>query len=318
MMTSIIVLFLAFILDSILGDPYSWPHPVKVIGKSISIIDNGIQKNVKDKKLKYLFGIILWLIIVGGTGIVTYFLLKFATKVHPLFGGVIAVYLSYTTMAMKSLAYEGNKMYNVLSKGTLEEARSQIAMIVGRDTTNLTKKEITQATIETVAENTNDGMIAPLFYLALGGPVFGMMYKAVNTLDSMVGYKNNKHLEVGAASAILDDIFSFVPARVTWFLMIIVSFILRLDGKNALKIGWRDRYNHKSPNSAFPEAVVAGALGIQLGGTHTYHGIEIQKPTIGDPLKPVEFSDINQTNKLLYGSSILALLILIGFKLLLL
>ncbi|WEG72742.1 adenosylcobinamide-phosphate synthase CbiB [Vagococcus intermedius] len=304
----------AFLLDSLLGDPYTWPHPVKLIGNSIAFLDNFIQKNIKNKQVKYVAGLFLWLIIVLGTGLVTITLLKVATSIHPVIGLLVSLYLSYTTLAMKSLAFEGKKMIKVLKEGSLEEARKQVGMIVGRDTSELNKKEICQATIETIAENTNDGMIAPLFYLVIGGPVLGMMYKAVNTLDSMVGYKNKKHLEVGAVSAILDDVFSFIPARITWLLMMLLSFILPFDGRNAVKIGWRDRYNHKSPNSAFPEAVVAGALGIQLGGTHLYHGVEVYKPTIGENLKAVDYEDIVKTNQLLYETSFVALLIFSTIK----
>lgn len=301
-------------MDLILGDPYSWPHPIKLIGTSIGKLDQVIQQRVTDKKMKYVAGFFLWLVIVGGTGLVTTILLVISYQINFWFGSIVAVYLSYTTLAIKSLRVEAEKIVTVLQSGSLVAARQQVGMIVGRETSDLTESEICQATIETLAENTNDGVIAPLLYLAIGGPVLGMMYKAVNTLDSMVGYKNSTHLEVGATSAILDDVFSFIPARITWGLMVFVSFLFGYRGTEALRIGWRDRYQHKSPNSGFPEAVVAGALGIQLGGTHRYHGVDVVKPTIGDDTRAVEKNDINKTIRLLYGTSTLALIVVCGVK----
>lgn len=300
---------IAFILDLIIGDPYTWPHPVKFIGNFISFFQKQfITENISETKKRQL-GIILWLITVLGTGLITFGILTIAFKLNWLVGATFYIYLSYTTLATKSLADEGKKVFQTLQYGTIAEARYQVSMIVGRDTNQLTEEEIAKATIETVAENASDGVIAPLLCLFIGGPTLAMMYKAVNTLDSMVGYVTPKYKAIGWFSAKMDDIFNFIPARITWLLLIIASFIQQMHPLNAIKIGLRDCRKHKSPNSGFPEAVAAGALGIQLGGTHSYHGVEIFKPTIGVALNPVKAKDISKMNRLLYTAAIIGLAI---------
>ena len=217
--------------------------------------------------------------------------------------------MAYTTLATKSLALEGRKVYQKLMHDSLDNARKQVGMIVGRDTNELSKEEITKATIETVAENTSDGVIAPLLCLFLGGPTLAMMYKAVNTLDSMVGYVTPKYRAIGWFSAKMDDLWNFIPARLTWLYLLAASKVLRLNTANAWKVGKTDCRNHKSPNSGYPEAVVAGALGIQLGGTHLYHGVEIYKPTIGVSLRTAKPQDILTANALLYATAVLSLIV---------
>jgi len=266
---TLIAIFLAVLLDWLIGDPYSWPHPVKWIGSYIYLC---MRLQEKRQFSPYLFGFFLWLTTVGLALVVTYGLLWLAGLVHPVLYWIVWIYLAYASLAAKSLAFEAQKVYQTLKFGSLEEARKQVGMIVGRETSQLTPEEISKATIETVAENTSDGVIGPLLCLFLGGPILAMTYKAINTLDSMVGYKTEKYRKIGLISAKMDDLANLIPARLTWLFLILSSQILLLDFKGALRIGWRDRYQHASPNSAFSEAVVAGALGIQLGGPHVYHG----------------------------------------------
>lgn len=298
----------SFILDCLLGDPYSWPHPIKAIGNWIQLLTNILRKNFHGKSL-YFAGGVLFLLTVGLTGVLTWFILMLSAKIALWLYAAFFVYFSYTTLAMTCLAKEAWKIQRTLSSGDLVAARVQVGMIVGRDTENLTAEQISKATIETVAENTADGVIAPLFYLFIGGPVLALMYKAVNTLDSMVGYKNEKYRAIGFVSAKMDDIANFIPARLSWFFLVIASFILRYDGRASWVIGLRDRKNHTSPNCAYPEGAVAGALGITLGGTHEYFGETVVKPTVGSGTKPVTQKEISQTIHLLYTASTIAFIV---------
>jgi len=218
-------------------------------------------------------------------------------------------FVIYTTLATKCLKDEAIKVYNVLKTGDLEKSRIQLSYIVGRDTTELSEKEIIRATVETVAENTVDGIISPMFYAFVGGAPLAMAYKAINTLDSTVGYKNDKYLNLGFASAKLDDIVNYVPCRLSVLIMPIASMILGYNAKNSFRIGIRDRKNHKSPNCALSEGAVAGALGIQLGGTNVYFGKEVYKPTIGDNMTNINVENIVDTNRIMYMSSLVSLLI---------
>lgn len=314
-MIGIISAGLAWVLDLILGDPYTWPHPVKVIGNYISFFQKKwLSQTDLTAKQKKIRGGLLFITTVGLTAIVTWLVIWLAGFIHRGVQIAVIVYLSYTTLATKSLAVEGEKIYQTLTTGSLEDARQQVGMIVGRETSQLTEEEIIHATIETVAENTADGVVAPLFFLLIGGPVLAMSYKAVNTLDSMVGYVTPKYKEVGLVSAKMDDWWNFIPARLTMVFMIIGSWLLRLNSRQALKIGWRDRLNHKSPNSGYSEAVAAGALGIQLGGSHVYHGIEVSKPFIGDDLRPADAKDIIRMNHLLFVTSLVSLVCLSALK----
>lgn len=222
-------------------------------------------------------------------------------------GIIIESFWCYQILATKSLKVESDRVYTALKEEGLEAGRKAVSMIVGRDTQNLTEEGVTKAAVETVAENTSDGIIAPLCYMLIGGAVLGFAYKAVNTMDSMVGYKNEKYQYFGTAAAKLDDIVNYIPARISAVLMILAAYMTGMDGKNAARIFKRDRYNHKSPNSAQTEAVMAGALDVQLAGDAWYFGTLHKKPTIGDPVRKIEIEDIRRSHVLLYATAILAL-----------
>lgn len=298
----------SYILDLIIGDPYSFPHPVRFIGNLIRFIENKIRKIFKSNNQLKIGGFILWILTVGITFLVTYLILR-AFSINKILFFIISSLILYTTLSTKCLADEAKKIYNVLKTGDIEKSRKQLSYIVGRDTTQLNEQEIIRATVETVAENTVDGIISPMLYGFIGGPVLAMSYKAINTLDSMVGYKNEKYGDIGFASAKIDDIANYIPARITPIFMMVASLILGFNAKESLKIAIRDRKNHKSPNCAYSEGSVAGALGIQLGGTNIYFGKEVYKPTIGDKKRELEIEDIIRTNKIMYLTSFVALII---------
>ena len=232
-------------------------------------------------------------------------LLYLAYHIHTVLGIVVETFLCYQMLAVKSLKDESMRVYEELKKQDLPGARNAVSMIVGRDTKSLSAAGVTKAAVETIAENTSDGIIAPLFYMAIGGPALMFLYKGINTMDSMVGYKNDKYLNFGRYAAKLDDIANYIPARISAWLMILASMCAGFDWKNAKKIFLRDRYNHASPNSAQTEAVMAGALDIQLAGNAFYFGKLYEKPTIGDALREVEIEDIPRANRLLYVSAAL-------------
>ena len=307
-MLGLMTLMTGYGLDLIFGDPYSFPHPVRYIGKLIRWTEKKIRAASKTKRTLKIGGFILWFVTVGTTFAITYGVVKLSS-IHPALYFVVNSVLLYTTLATKCLADEAKKIMKVLQTGTIEEARKQLSYIVGRDTTSLSQGEIIRATVETVAENTVDGIIAPLFYAFIGGAPLAFAYKAINTLDSTVGYKNEKYADIGFASAKIDDIANYLPARITALLMTLASFILRLDYKNCLKIAIRDRKNHKSPNCAYPEGAVAGALGIELGGTNVYFGEVVYKPTIGDKKRAIQIEDIHLTNRIMYMTSLVGLII---------
>ena len=305
---NLLSIYTGYALDLIIGDPYSFPHPVRYIGKLISMVEKQIRKITSSDKGLKIAGFFLWFIVVGLTFGVTSLILQLF-KFNKIIYFVVNTILIYTTLATKCLKDESVKIYKVLKTGDLEKSRIQLSYIVGRDTTNLNEKEIVRATVETVAENTVDGIIAPLFYGFIGGAPLAMAYKAINTLDSTVGYKNDKYYYLGFASAKIDDIANYIPARLGVVLLSLGSLFVGFNFKNALKIGIRDRKNHKSPNCAFPEGAVSGALGIQLGGTNVYFGKEVYKPTIGDKTREIEIEDIVRTNKIMYSSSIISMII---------
>lgn len=304
----ILVMVIAYLLDLIIGDPYSFPHPVRFIGNLIRFTEGKIRKILKSKNQLKIGGFLLWTITVGFTALVTGLILNLLC-INNIFYVIIASIILYTTLSTKCLADEAKKIYEVLKTGDIEKSRKQLSYIVGRDTTSLSENEIIRATVETVAENTVDGIISPMMYGFIGGPVLAMAYKAINTLDSMVGYKNEKYGDVGFASAKIDDIANFIPARITPFFMMIASFILGFNSKKSIKIAMRDRKNHKSPNCAYAEGAVAGALEVQLGGTNMYFGEKVYKPTIGDKDRELEAEDILRTNKIMYLTSFIALVI---------
>jgi len=279
------VLALALLLDLTLGDPRWLPHPVVLIGRLISFLDIFLNKCFSHK---HIAGTLLLLITAGSAGASTWLLVRLGLSIHPLLGLLASVVLSYTCLATRSLHSESAMVANALETGDLMEARRCLSHIVGRDTDNLEEGEIWRALVETVAENTSDGIIAPLFWLTLAGPVGGMTYKAVSTLDSMVGYKSERYLQFGWASARMDDLLNFIPARLTALLMILASPLAGLSPGNALSVALNDRLKHPSPNSGHPEAAAAGALGVRLGGPASYKGIPSWKEYIGIPLSPLD------------------------------
>lgn len=305
---TISVMVIAYILDLIIGDPYSFPHPVRFIGNLIRFVETKIRNIAKTKKQLKIGGFILWIVTVGTTITVTSLILNIF-MVSKILYMIISSVILYTTLSTKCLADEAKKIYEVLKMGDIEKSRKQLSYIVGRDTTSLNEQEIIRATVETVAENTVDGIIAPMMYGFIGGPVLAMSYKAINTLDSMVGYKNEKYGDLGFASAKIDDIANFIPARITPFFMMIASLLLGFNAKESIHIAIRDRKNHKSPNCAYSEGAVAGALEVQLGGTNMYFGKEVYKPTIGEKHRELEIEDIIRTNKIMYATSFVALII---------
>ncbi|KUI98134.1 adenosylcobinamide-phosphate synthase CbiB [Vibrio sp. MEBiC08052] len=309
---SLLIYSCAFILDLILGDPPHWPHPIRWIGTAISRMEQMIRRMSHHEWGLYVGGGVLWIVIVALSWGVTWLVLQAAGTIHPWLGVVVTVWLAYTTLAGRCLADCANLVYRAQEQGDIEESRRQLSYIVGRDTRNLDDTQISRAVVETVAENTVDGVIAPMFYLFLGGVPLAMAYKAVNTLDSMVGYRNEKYRALGYVSAKMDDLANWLPARMSWLLFALAALLLRYDACGAFLIGWRDRYQHKSPNCAWSEAAVAGALGIRLGGANDYFGQRVEKPWIGDNNRLIERDDIQRTIRLMYLVSMLALLVYIG------
>ncbi|WP_283621013.1 adenosylcobinamide-phosphate synthase CbiB [Limosilactobacillus avium] len=307
-MKIVIMVALAFGLDLLLGDPHSWPHPIKAIGHLIAWLTKKFNQPAFSTSRRKQLGVLTWLITVGGAGLIIAGIMWLAAINNYLYMAV-GTYLCYTCLSARQLAIEAEKIMKSLQNNDLQMARHQVGMIVGRDTDSLSAEEVTKAAIETVAENTSDGVIAPLFYLVIGGPVLGMMYKAINTLDSMIGYRNEKYRAFGEFSAKVDDIANYLPARITWLLLIISSWLLHDDTKEAIAVGERDCEKHLSPNSAFSEAVVAGALHLQLGGPHYYFGQLVRKPYIGnDHLVIAANWHLRRTITMLYMSSVIGLI----------
>lgn len=313
----IIAFFCGFILDLILGDPHFMPHPIRLIGSLISFLDKRLNSNLKERNDNKEFkrGILTVVIVLLCTVAVSAFILISAYCINKFFGILVETIMTYQIMATKSLKDESMKVYYCLKDKTLNDARKAVSMIVGRDTESLDEEGVTKAAVETVAENTSDGVIAPMIYTAIGGPILGFAYKAVNTMDSMIGYKNEKYLYYGRAAAKFDDFVNFLPSRISAYLMILGSFVGGKDfsGKNAYKIYKRDNRNHASPNSAQTEAVCAGALSIRLAGPSSYFGKVVDKPYIGDSLKSVECEDIKRVNRLMYITALIGQVICLIF-----
>ena len=302
----IAALIAGFLLDLLLGDPEWLYHPVRLIGKYISFAEKRLRSPGGDlrKKAVILTGSTIFL-TMASTALILW-LLHLAGRI-PLFIGMTL--MNWMGIAVRCMAKEARDVERSFDRG-IDAARKQVARIVGRDTDRLSEEEIIKATVETVAENTTDGVISPLFWALLGGPVLLWGFKAANTLDSMVGYMDEKYRDIGWSSAKLDDVLNYIPARLTALLMIGAAFLTKLDGRNAFRMVRRDHANHKSPNCAWSEAAAAGALHIQLGGTHEYFGKPVVKPTIGDADRPAEKKDIRRSVSLLYGTSILMMAII--------
>ena len=312
-----------FLLDQLFGDPYFLPHPIRGIGWLIAKTEkvlrrsNPQENSTERETAERRQGKVLVVIVLLFTGILTALILLGAYALHPGLGAVIEAVMTYQILAARCLQVESSKVWKQLHAGSLEGARKAVSMIVGRDTEHLTEEGVAKAAIETVAENTSDGVIAPMLYTALGGPVLGFLYKAVNTMDSMVGYKNEKYLHFGRAAAKLDDVVNFLPARISALLMIGAAFISgkSYSGKQAWRIWRRDNRKHASPNSAQTESVCAGALGIQLAGDASYFGKIVRKPYIGDPTRPVEPEDIRRTNRLMNRTAWICEILCLGILL---
>lgn len=307
-----------FVLDLLIGDPHFIPHPVRLIGSLISFLDKRLNSDVKynssEKKLnliKYKRGMLLAFTVIFATFAMSVIIIVAVYSIN-LYAGVIAeAVMTWQILATKCLRVESMRVYDALRTDGVDAGRRAVSMIVGRDTSVLDAAGVTRAAVETIAENTSDGVIAPMLYTAIGGPVLGFVYKAVNTMDSMLGYKNDKYMYFGRFAARLDDVVNFIPARISAYLMIAAAFIggRQFDGKNAYRIFKRDRFNHASPNSAQTESVCAGALRVQLAGDAVYFGKLVKKKYIGDGLREIEYEDIKRANRLMYITAFLCELI---------
>lgn len=299
----IIAFFGGYLLDLLIGDPAWIPHPVRLIGWLIA----KLEKALYGGRYRVLRGGILAFLTVFVTALASGLILTAAYRIHIVLGMAAECVMTWQILAVKCLKTESMKVYKKLQERDIQGARQAVSMIVGRDTACLDEAGVIRAAVETVAENTSDGAIAPMLFLAAGGPVLGFAYKAINTMDSMIGYKNERYLEFGRAAAKLDDAVNYVPARISAWLMIAAALFAgrEFDAKNALRIYRRDRRNHASPNSAQTESVCAGALNVRLAGDASYFGKVVKKPYIGDDVRPVEPEDIGRANRLLYGTAAL-------------
>ena len=312
-MISLAACVTGFILDFISGDPAWIYHPVRIIGKGIELGERLLRRISGEKHLTAA-GAVLWLMIAGLSFLFPLGILLLAWKIHPGLCFALESFWCFQILAARSLCRESGKVYDRLQENDLPGARRAVSMIVGRDTESLTEEGVTKAAVETVAENTSDGVTAPLIYLMIGGAPLGFLYKAVNTMDSMLGYKNDRYLYFGRVPAGMDDIFNYIPARLTALLMIAAAYLTGLDGKNAWKIYRRDRKKHASPNAAQTESVCAGALRVQLAGDAVYIGKLYKKEFIGDSLRPIEPQDIRRTQRLMYVTALLVLFLCGGIK----
>lgn len=303
-----------FVLDLLIGDPHFIPHPIRLIGSLISFCDKRLNcdagYNISEKKLnliKYKRGMLLAFTVIFATFAMSVIIIVAAYSINLYAGIIVEAVMTWQILATKCLRVESMRVYDALRTDGVDAGRRAVSMIVGRDTSVLDAAGVTRAAVETIAENTSDGVIAPMLYTAIGGPVLGFVYKAVNTMDSMLGYKNDKYMYFGRFAARLDDVVNFIPARISAYLMIAAAFIggRQFDGKNAYRIFKRDRFNHASPNSAQTESVCAGALRVQLAGDAVYFGKLVKKKYIGDGLREIEYEDIKRANRLMYITAFL-------------
>ncbi len=302
----------AYLLDIAIGDPKWFPHPVRYIGRGINLLEKISLKIASTPIWKRGAGIITVVIVVLSAYLIAFFLIKIFYSVNSLLGEATSILIAYTTLSVNDLAKEAKGVFSAFKEDNLIDAKKRLSRIVGRDTEGLDEKGVIRAAVESVAENTSDGITAPLFYLAIGGPALALAYKAVNTLDSMIGYKNERYRDFGWAAARLDDIANYIPARITGVLIAIASFIISYSLFTihySLKVMLRDGKNHPSPNSGIPEAAMAGALGVQLGGPSYYFGEIKIKPTIGEPRRQLIAEDIKSSVSIMYVASLLAILL---------
>lgn len=318
-MIHLLALVLGFCIDLLFGDPHSIPHPVVLIGRLISAMEKLVRKIFpKAVRGENVAGGVLWLLVVLISTAVPLGILYLGYKISPWLGLALESIMCWQILATKSLKVESMKVYTALKAGDPAEYRRAVSMIVGRDTAALDDKAVARAAVETVAENTSDGIIAPMLYLAIGGAPLGFFYKAVNTMDSMLGYVEMPYKNIGLVPAKMDDFFNFLPARLSALLMLLAGWLEGLDIRRGWRIWRRDRRNHASPNSAQTESVCAGLLGLRLAGDAYYHGVLHKKPYIGDPVREIEYEDIPRACRLLYGTAIVSLVLFCGIKLLLL
>ena len=304
---------IGFIIDFFVGDPHAIPHPVVAIGKLISFLDRKLRIGDSDKR-DILWGVWTVLIVSAVSIAVPSFILWVMWKIHPVAYLAVNSIMCAQIVAARELVRECSAVEKALEKGDVEGARKAVSYVVGRDTEALDKEGICRAAVETIAENGSDGVIAPLFWMFLFGAVGGFFYKAVNTMDSMLGYKNGKYLYFGRAAARTDDFVNFIPSRISALLMIVSCPLCHLDGKNALRIFRRDRFKHKSPNAAQTESVFAGALNVRLNGPAFYGGVLHEKEYLGDDTRPIAPADIKKSGYLMYTASFMMLIIGVLFR----
>lgn len=298
---------IGFILDLIIGDPQNPYHPIRFIGALCKKLESFFRSRFKNN-LK-IAGLVTWLVAVFSVYILSSIILWVIGYFSWILATIAAGVMIYFCISTKALKVEGLKVVSFVLKDDIEGARKQLSYIVGRDTMNLDKEAILRAVIETIAENMADGVIAPLLYAGIGGAPLAFAYKAVNTMDSMFGYKNDEYMDFGFFPAKIDDVFNFIPARLAGYLTVAAAYLLGFNGERSLRIYNRDKFNHSSPNSAHPEAAFAGALGVRLGGANYYFGKLVEKPTIGDNLEDITVNKVNEANKLLYVASTMGWLV---------
>ena len=307
-MSILLAVVIGCILDLILGDPQWLPHPIRLLGAFIGNGEKILRKlSRRNPKMEYWSGALLSVVVMATAFTLTLLLLIWLYKINLVLFIAVHALMCYQIMAIKSLKTESMQVYRALRQNDLPQARHKLSFIVSRDTALLDEKGVAKSVVETVSENTSDGVIAPLLFMLIGGAPLGFLYKSINTLDSMIGYKNEQYIRFGRFAAKLDDAANYLPARISAWMMILASWIGGYNWKKALQIYKRDRGNHPSPNSAQTEAVCAGALGIQIAGANYYFGQLVDKPTIGDDVRPVEANDIQRANKLMYTTFILTL-----------
>lgn len=303
-------LVVGYVADLILGDPHGMWHPICFIGNMISFFEKGLRRIFqKTKRGELLAGICLVVLVLFCATAIPAVLLYICFRIHWILGFVLECYMCYTILATKSLKTESMKVYRALDEEGVEAGRKAVSMIVGRDTQSLSEAGVIKAAVETIAENTSDGIIAPMIFMVIGGPILGYFYKAVNTMDSMVGYKNEKYMYFGRAAAKFDDVMNYLPSRISAWMMIAAAPLAGLDAKEGRRIFKRDRRKHASPNAAQTESVMAGVLHVQLVGPAWYFGKRYEKPTIGDDIRQIEVEDIVRANRLLYMTSAVSLVI---------
>lgn len=308
----ILPLVIGFVIDLIIGDPHAFPHPVRLIGRLITALES-LTRKAMPNHLRAAGTITALCVLILSTAVPTAAVLL-AYKLNVWLGAAAEGVMCYFLIAAKSLRDESMAVYNIIAADDIEGARKAVSMIVGRDTEVLDKSGIIKAAVETVAENTSDGVTAPLMYIMLGGAPLGFFYKAANTMDSMIAYKNDRYIDFGRFAAKLDDVLNFLPSRLTALVMILSAYIFRMDGRNAYKIWRRDRLNHASPNSAQTESACAGALDVLLAGDAYYFGKLCKKKTIGDSIRPIENEDIRRANRLMYCTTGIILAIALGAR----